>query len=164
MAGSAVATTRRSSVNANIASDVMPKVHHNRGSGFISQLRVARRHTAHATVGGRVHGIPCAMPHTAYGGAAHARGGAAHACGGAAHALWIGRGCGMDRQRAPMRRTGPRQHARLMKTSTPVALTATGTDTCSPDGCAQLCTEHGMAAANAAAYTRMLAPASPTIS
>jgi RNA polymerase sigma-70 factor (ECF subfamily) len=39
------------------------------------------------------------------------------------------------------------------------AVTAGGTDTCSPDGCAQLCTEHGMAAAHAAYHTRMLARA-----
>src|SRR5215813_11802836 len=65
----------------------------------------------------------------------------------------------MDGQRAPMRQHGPRRHARVMKTSTPVALTATGTDTCNPDGCAQLCTEHGMAAAHAAYHTRMLARA-----
>ena len=39
MAGSAVATTSRSSVNANNASDVTAKVHHNRGWGFISASR-----------------------------------------------------------------------------------------------------------------------------
>ena len=37
MAGSAIATTSRSSVNTNRASDVIANVHHNRGWGFISQ-------------------------------------------------------------------------------------------------------------------------------
>jgi RNA polymerase sigma-70 factor, ECF subfamily len=46
-----------------------------------------------------------------------------------------------------------------MTVNTPVALTATGADTCNPDGCAQLCTEHGMAAAHAEHHTRMLARA-----
>jgi len=41
----------------------------------------------------------------------------------------------------------------------PFAVTATGTGTCHPDGCAQLCTEHGMAAAHAAYHDRMLARA-----
>jgi len=41
----------------------------------------------------------------------------------------------------------------------PFAVTATGTDTCHPDGCAQLCTEHGVAAAHAAYHARMLARA-----
>ena len=53
-----------------------------------------------------------------------------------------------------MRQPGPRRHARLMK-----AKTAAGTGTCSPDGCARLCTEHGIAAAHAAYHTRMLARA-----
>ena len=40
------------------------------------------------------------------------------------------------------------------------AVTATGTDdTCSPDGCARLCTELGMAAAHDAYHARMLARA-----
>ena len=91
MAGSAVATTRRSSVNANIASAVMPKVHHNRGWGFISQLHAACQHTGHATARGRVHGIPCVAPHNAYRGAAHVYRGAAHAYGGP---MDIGRGDG----------------------------------------------------------------------
>ena len=34
--------------------------------------------------------------------------------------------------------------------------TAVGTDICSPDGCAQLCTEHGIAAVHAAYHARML--------
>ena len=38
----------------------------------------------------------------------------------------------------------------------PHAVAATGTDTCHPDGCAQLCTEHGMAATHAAYHARML--------
>jgi len=41
----------------------------------------------------------------------------------------------------------------------PYAVTAPGTDTCNPDGCAQLCTERGMAAAHAAYHDRMLARA-----
>src|SRR5712664_2639833 len=70
----------------------------------------------------------------------------------------------MNRQRSPMRQQGPRRHARLMKPEAPVAVTAVGTDmigtgTCSPDGCARLCTEHGMAAAHAAHHGRMLARA-----
>ena len=40
-----------------------------------------------------------------------------------------------------------------------LAVTATGTDTGHPDGCAQLCTERGMAAAHAAYHARMLARA-----
>jgi RNA polymerase sigma-70 factor (ECF subfamily) len=36
------------------------------------------------------------------------------------------------------------------------AVTVAGTDTCSPDGCAQLCTEHGMATAHAEYHARML--------
>ena len=39
------------------------------------------------------------------------------------------------------------------------AVTVAGTDTCRPDGCARLCTEHGMAAAHAACHARMLARA-----
>jgi RNA polymerase sigma-70 factor (ECF subfamily) len=46
-----------------------------------------------------------------------------------------------------------------MELKAPVAVTASGTDTCGPDGCAQLCTEHGMAAAHAAYHARMLARA-----
>ena len=42
---------------------------------------------------------------------------------------------------------------------TPVTVTPPGTDTCHPEGCAQLCTEHGMAAAHAAYHARMLARA-----
>ena len=41
----------------------------------------------------------------------------------------------------------------------PFAVTVTGTDACNPDGCAQLCTERGMAAAHAAYHARMLARA-----
>jgi RNA polymerase sigma-70 factor, ECF subfamily len=41
----------------------------------------------------------------------------------------------------------------------PFAVTVTGTDTCNPGGCAQLCTERGMAAAHAAYHARMLARA-----
>ena len=37
--------------------------------------------------------------------------------------------------------------------------TGTGTGTCSTDGCAELCTEHGMAAAHAAYHARLLARA-----
>jgi len=37
--------------------------------------------------------------------------------------------------------------------------TGTSPGTCSPDGCAQLCTEHGMAAAHAAYHARLLARA-----
>jgi RNA polymerase sigma-70 factor, ECF subfamily len=58
-----------------------------------------------------------------------------------------------------MRRAGPRPHARVMNHSALGAVTATGTDTCSPDGCAGLCTEHGMAAAHAAYHARLLARA-----
>jgi RNA polymerase sigma-70 factor (ECF subfamily) len=46
-----------------------------------------------------------------------------------------------------------------METKAPVALTANGTSTCSPDGCAQLCTERGMAAAYTSYHARMLARA-----
>jgi len=55
-----------------------------------------------------------------------------------------------------MRQPGLRRHARVMNAE---AVTAAGTDTCSPDGCARLCTEHGMAAAHAAYHARMLARA-----
>ena len=58
-----------------------------------------------------------------------------------------------------MRQAGPRRHARVMKPKPLGAVTAAGTDTDSPDGCAQLCTERGMAAAHAAYHTRMLARA-----
>src|SRR5262245_58924058 len=58
-----------------------------------------------------------------------------------------------------MRPTGPRRQPGLMELKAPVAVTASGTGTCSPDGCAQLCTEHGMAAAHAAYHVRMLARA-----
>jgi hypothetical protein len=71
----------------------------------------------------------------------------------------IGRRGDMNRQRSPMRQTGPRRHARLMKPQAPVPAAIAGTDTCSPDGCAQLCTEQGMAAAHAAYCARMLARA-----
>ena len=70
--------------------------------------------------------------------------------------LWIGRYGAMNRQRPPMRQPGRRRHARLMKAK---AVTVSGTDTCSPDGCARLCTERGMAAAHAAYHARMLARA-----
>jgi RNA polymerase sigma-70 factor (ECF subfamily) len=46
-----------------------------------------------------------------------------------------------------------------MELKAPAAVAASGTETCSPEGCAQLCTEHGMAAAHAAYHTRMLARA-----
>ena len=46
-----------------------------------------------------------------------------------------------------------------MKPKPPVPASAAGRDTCSPDGCAQLCTEHGTAAAHAAHQARMLARA-----
>ncbi|HEX6520799.1 MAG TPA: sigma-70 family RNA polymerase sigma factor [Streptosporangiaceae bacterium] len=46
-----------------------------------------------------------------------------------------------------------------MKPEARGAVTAAGTDTCRPDGCARLCTEHGMAAAHAAYHARMLARA-----
>ena len=65
----------------------------------------------------------------------------------------------MDRQRTPMRRTRPPSHARPMKPNTPAVVTAADTYACSPDGCAQLCTEHGMSAAHAAYHDRMLARA-----
>src|SRR5215469_15972333 len=78
---------------------------------------------------------------------------------GARHALWIGRPAGMNRQRSPMRQTGPRRDARLMKPKELSPKTHTGPGTYSPDGCAQLCTEHGMAAAHAAYHARLLARA-----
>ena len=46
-----------------------------------------------------------------------------------------------------------------MKSTALGAVTLAGTDTCSPDGCAGLCTEHGMAAAHAAYHARLLARA-----
>jgi RNA polymerase sigma-70 factor (ECF subfamily) len=46
-----------------------------------------------------------------------------------------------------------------MKPNAHGAVTAAGTDTCNRDGCAGLCTEHGMAAAHAAYHARMLARA-----
>jgi RNA polymerase sigma-70 factor, ECF subfamily len=55
-----------------------------------------------------------------------------------------------------MRRAGSQPHARVMNHSALGAVTATGIDTCSPDGCAGLCTEHGMAAAHAAYHARLL--------
>ncbi len=58
-----------------------------------------------------------------------------------------------------MRQPGPRRHARVMKPKPLSAVTAAGADTYSPDGCAQLCTERGMAAAHAAYHARMLARA-----
>jgi len=70
--------------------------------------------------------------------------------------LRIGRCGAMNRQRSPTRPPGPSRHARLMK---PEAVTVTGIDTCSPDGCARLCTENGMAAAHAAHHAGMLARA-----
>ena len=39
------------------------------------------------------------------------------------------------------------------------AVSVTGTGTCNPDGCAELCTERGMAAAHAAYHARLLARA-----
>jgi len=41
----------------------------------------------------------------------------------------------------------------------PFAVTVAGTDLCNPDGCARLCTEHGMAAAHVAYHARLLARA-----
>ena len=41
----------------------------------------------------------------------------------------------------------------------PSAVTVAGTDLCNPDGCARLCTEHGMAAAHVAYHARLLARA-----
>jgi RNA polymerase sigma-70 factor (ECF subfamily) len=46
-----------------------------------------------------------------------------------------------------------------MKPQAPAAVTVAGTGTCSPGGCARLCTEPGMAAAHAAYHARMLARA-----
>jgi RNA polymerase sigma-70 factor (ECF subfamily) len=46
-----------------------------------------------------------------------------------------------------------------MKTKAAVQVAAIGTETCSLDGCARLCTEHGLAAAHAAYRARMLARA-----
>ena len=46
-----------------------------------------------------------------------------------------------------------------MKSTALGAVTLAGTDTCSPDGCAGLCTERGMAAAHAAYHARLLARA-----
>jgi RNA polymerase sigma-70 factor, ECF subfamily len=58
-----------------------------------------------------------------------------------------------------MSRTVPRRDARLMEPEVPGAVTVTGTGTRSPDRCARLCTEHGMAAAHAAYHARMFARA-----
>ena len=58
-----------------------------------------------------------------------------------------------------MRAPAPPRHARLMKSTALGAVTLAGTDTCSPDGCAGLCTERGMAAAHAAYHARLLARA-----
>jgi hypothetical protein len=66
MADSAVATTSRSSVDANSASEVIANVHRNRDREFIGSLHVARHHIEHAAAGRRVHGIPMALP-TSYG-------------------------------------------------------------------------------------------------
>ena len=65
----------------------------------------------------------------------------------------------MNRQRPPMRQTGPRRDARLMKPKELSPKTGTGPGTCSTEGCAQLCTERGMAAAHAAYHARLLARA-----
>ena len=46
-----------------------------------------------------------------------------------------------------------------MKSTALGAVTLAGTDTCSPDGCAGLCAERGMAAAHAAYHARLLARA-----
>jgi RNA polymerase sigma-70 factor, ECF subfamily len=46
-----------------------------------------------------------------------------------------------------------------MKPQAPGAVTATGTGTCGTDGCGELCTERGMAAAHAAYHARLLARA-----
>ena len=54
MAGRATATTSRSSVNANSASDVIANVQHNRE--FIASLQATRQHPEHAVAGRRVHG------------------------------------------------------------------------------------------------------------
>src|SRR5215469_1131737 len=58
-----------------------------------------------------------------------------------------------------MRQTGPRRDARLMKPEVLSPKTGTGPGTCGTDGCAQLCTEHGMTAAHAAYHARLLARA-----
>ena len=58
-----------------------------------------------------------------------------------------------------MRRARSRPHARVMNHTALGAVTSAGTDTCSPDGCAGLCTEPGMAAAHAAYHARLLARA-----
>src|SRR5215469_2205882 len=55
-----------------------------------------------------------------------------------------------------MRQTGPRRDARLMKPEVLSPKTGTGPGTCGTDGCAQLCTEHGMTAAHAAYHARLL--------
>jgi len=52
-----------------------------------------------------------------------------------------------------------RLHARLMKSTALDAVTPAGSDTCSPDGCAGLCSERRMAAAHAAYHARLLARA-----
>jgi len=58
-----------------------------------------------------------------------------------------------------MRQPGSRRDARPMKPKELSPKTGTGTGTCSTDGCAELCTEHGMAAAHAAYHARLLARA-----
>jgi RNA polymerase sigma-70 factor (ECF subfamily) len=65
----------------------------------------------------------------------------------------------MNRQRSPMRQPGPWRDARLMKPKELSPKADTGPGTCSTDGCAQLCTEQGMAAAHAAYHARLLARA-----
>ena len=92
MAGSAIATTSRSSVNANSASDVIANVQRNRE--FMASLQATRQHREHAAAARRVHGYA----------RRHGR------------ALRIGSRAAMNRQRSPMRRPGPRRDARLMKT------------------------------------------------
>src|SRR5256884_3731989 len=89
MAGSAVATTSRSSVNANSASDVIANVQHNRE--FMASLQATRQHREHVAAARRVHV-------------------------GVGRALRIGSRAAMNRQRSPMRRPGPRRDARLMET------------------------------------------------
>src|SRR5215469_1094049 len=76
-----------------------------------------------------------------------------------AHSLRIGMRGGTNRQCSPMRQPRLRRHARLMKSESPVQLTAVDPGPCSPGGCARLCTEQGMAAAHAAYHVRMLARA-----
>src|SRR5690348_17655190 len=89
MAGRAIATTSRSSVNANSASDVIANVQPNRE--FMASLQAIRQRPEHAAAGRRVHV-------------------------GAGRAVGIGSRAVMNRQRLPMRRPGSLRDARLMET------------------------------------------------